>query len=72
MSLRPTAIAEERDGIQGLYVVIDDPDTTGALLIPISFEHRRVISRADLTNRFELHPARSPQQSVPDTGEGER
>jgi hypothetical protein len=69
MSLRPTEIALEKAGTKGLYVAIDDPDTVGVLLIPCSFEHRRVVSRVDLENDYELHPARCPA-SPQEAGEG--
>lgn len=62
MSLRPTGIALEQGGTQGLYVVIDDPESSGPLLIPCSWEHRRLdVSREDLQgDEWELHPARLP------------
>jgi hypothetical protein len=74
MSLRPTEIALEKTGSKGFYVAIDDPDTVGVLLIPCSFEHRRVVSRAELENGFELHPARCSEPVPPsprEAGEGQ-
>jgi hypothetical protein len=56
VSLRPTAIAEKRTG--GLYVVIDDPETVGALLLPCPFAHRRVVAPDELDADYQLHPAR--------------
>lgn len=75
MSLRPSAIAEEQAGLCGLYVVIDDPDTAGVLLIPCSFEHRRVLAREQYEEkgRFEIHPPQpSPDPSDRDRGLVER
>lgn len=59
MSLRPTAIA--LDDQDGMYVVIDDPAAcAGPLLIPCSWNHRRIdVSRSKLAEQFELHPAES-------------
>ena len=57
MSLRPTAIAMTATG--GMYVVIDDPGDLDALLIPCSFEHRRVTPRSEVAD-LELHPGRDP------------
>lgn len=55
MSLRPTAIALDSTG--GMYVVIDDPESSGPLLIPCSFDHRRIdISRDELSD-WEIHSA---------------
>lgn len=71
MSLRPTEIALEKSGAQGLFVAIDDPDTVGVLLVPCSFEHRRVVSRADLENDFELHPARCATPTQPPSPQAE-
>lgn len=71
MSLRPSAIAEEQAGSRGLYVVIDDPDTAEVLLIPCSFEHRRVLTREqyEAEGRFEVHPSQiSPDPSDRDRG----
>jgi hypothetical protein len=60
MSLRPTALAVGRTG---MFVVIDDPETKGPLLIPCSWEHRQTdVSRADLESSvFEIHSARTPE-----------
>lgn len=73
MSLRPTAIVQEQGGAKGLYVAIVDPDTTGVLLLPCSFEHRRVVTRVELEDGFELHPARVTQPKHTHlSGDGER
>lgn len=61
MSLRPTAIVQEKGGAKGLFVAIDDPDTTGVLLIPCSFAHRLVVTRVELEDNYELHPARAAE-----------
>lgn len=60
MSLRPTALAVDRQSQTGMYVVIDDPDTDVPLLIPASFDHRRIdVTREELYGgRFEVHRAR--------------
>lgn len=59
MSLRPTALALGSVGDNGMYVVIDDPESSGPLLIPCSWEHRRTdVSREDLAEDFELYQAR--------------
>lgn len=63
MSLRPTAIALEKGGAYGLYVAIDDPDSEGVLLVPCSFEHRRVVTRDELEADFVLYPARGEADS---------
>jgi hypothetical protein len=66
VSLRPTAIAVNEFG--WMYVVIDDPDASGPLLIPCSFAHRRIdVSREELAEKFALHAARPPEPKlVPD------
>lgn len=69
MSFRPTAIAEDEHG--QLFAVIDDPGKSAALLVPMSFDHRRVINRRQLANEFTLHPARSDCLYNPE-GETER
>lgn len=66
MSLRPTAIAIDS---LGMYVVIDDPETDGPLLIPCSWNHRRIdVSREELARDYELHSA-SPTQPKSDPGQ---
>lgn len=57
MSLRPSAIVEQKFGPKGMYVAIDDPDTTGVLLIPCSFAHRRVASRSEISADFDVYPS---------------
>jgi hypothetical protein len=62
MSLQPVAIAEDKQG--GLFVVIDDQDAAEALLIPCSFDHRRVIDREELHGGdYTLHVALPPREA---------
>lgn len=59
MGLGPTALAMSKDD-NTMHVVIDEPDTNGPLLIPCSWDHRRIdISREELNERFCLHLARN-------------
>lgn len=70
MSLRPSAIVEERDRAGGLFVVIDDPGTEGVLLIPASFAHRQVLTREqyEAEGRFDVYPS---QTSAPGEAAGQ-
>lgn len=74
MSLRPTALAVDRESQTGLYVVVDDPGTNVPLLIPASFEHRRIdVTREELYGgRFEIYPARAAGEPVEHRRSAER
>lgn len=53
--MQPTGVIETP---LGLLVVIDDgPDYAQALVMPASFEHRRVVERSELSEMGTLHPA---------------
>lgn len=72
MSLTPTAMLETSTG---LYVVIDEGEGYDAvLIIPASFDHRRVVARADLEAMGTLHPATtdSPQDVADELAAGVR
>ena len=52
MTLIPRAIAV--DATDRLWVIIDDDDHVGAVMIPLSWGHRRVVDRSELA-ACELH-----------------
>lgn len=63
MSMRPTGLIVEPSG--GVYAVIDDPDAASVLLIPCSFNHRRVVSRDELASLGEFHPTQAAPSPLP-------